>query len=545
MADRHSTGRRVPVLIVGGSLSGLSAALFLAAKGVECLLVEQRPGTSVHPRARLVTARSMELFRSVGIESGVRAAGDPGPIGFVVVDTLADEHYVPTGNHHDETLDISPTGMRLCDQQQLEPLVLERARELGAEVSFGTRFEGLTQDADGVTATLSETDGDGTATWTVRCDYLLAADGIRSPVREALGIGRHGPGPLGRSVSAIFDADLEPVLKGRRAMAVIVKQAGAFLFARGNSESRMWQLGFPLFDGIDASPEGLRERTRELVRVAAADPGLDVTVHSAMAWESAALVADRFRSGRVFLVGDSAHAMPPAGGFGGNTGVQDGHNLAWKLAAVLSGAAGESLLDTYDAERRPVADFTVEETLARIGQSSAESRATVQLGYGYPSLLATVPPDGSAEESGEAALTQDPHRPTGRPGTRAAHLVLECEDGRRISALDLFGEGFVLLTGAQGDAWDSARVPLDAREPGVSVHRIVGPGARTTAKGPVYLDVDGTFASSYAIGPRGAVLVRPDGFIGWRTAADGPGARERLSAAALGLMGHAPVGPSR
>lgn len=541
MRDQHSTPRHVPVLIVGGSLSGLSAALFLAARGVECLLVEQRPGTSVHPRARLVTARSMELFRSVGIEEAVREAGDPGPIGFVVVDTLADEHYVPTGNHQDETLDISPTGMRLCDQQQLEPLVLGRARELGAEVRFATRFDGLVQDADGVTATLRDTDGSGQ--WTVRCDYLLAADGIRSPVREALSIGRHGPGALGRSVSAIFDADLQPVLQGRRAMAVIVKKAGAFLFARGNSESRMWQLGFPLFEGIDPSADGLRESTRELVRVAADTPGMDVTVHSAMAWESAALVADRFRDGRVFLVGDSAHAMPPAGGFGGNTGVQDGHNLAWKLAAVLAGTAGEALLDTYDAERRPVADFTVQETLARIGQSSAESRATVQLGYCYPPLLADAPASGgSAEPDGDASVSEDPHRPTGRPGTRAPHVVLGHE-GERISSLDLFGDGFVLLTAAGNDAWDSALEPLDAREPAVTVCRIVGPDHRAAAgEGPVYVDIEGTFLSSYGIGPQGAALVRPDGFIGWRTSEESSRTRERLSVAALGLIGHAPAG---
>ncbi|MER7822919.1 FAD-dependent monooxygenase [Streptomyces sp. NPDC096097] len=533
MRDQHSTERRVRVLIVGGSLSGLSAAMFLAARGVECLVVEQRPGTSVHPRARLVTARSMELFRSAGIEEQVRKAGDPGPIGFVVVNTLADPHYVPTGNHVDETLEISPTGMRLCDQQQLEPLVLARAQELGAEVRFGTSFESLTQDAGGVTARLSSVGSD--ERWTVHCDYLLAADGIRSPVREALGIGRHGPGALGRSVSAIFDADLEPVIKGRRAMAVIVKAAGAFLFARGSSEARRWQLGFPMFEGMDSSPEGLRERTRELVRVAADSPDLDLTVHSAMAWESAALVADRFRAGRVFLVGDSAHAMPPAGGFGGNTGVQDGHNLAWKLAAVLNGTAGEELLDTYDAERRPVADFTVEETMARIGQSSAESRATVQLGYCYPSLWASVPgKDARDTVDGEAAIAENPLQPSGRPGTRAPHAVLEHE-GRSISTLDLFGDDFVLLADARAEMWRTA-------VPGLTVRHIVGPDRNTSGQGPGCTDVHGTFLSAYGIGPRGAVLVRPDGFIGWRTTDDSATARERLGAAVLALAGRAAPG---
>ncbi|MEU6309690.1 FAD-dependent monooxygenase [Streptomyces sp. NPDC047014] len=533
MRVRQGPEQQVRVLVVGGSLSGLSAALFLAARGVECLVVEQRPGTSAHPRARLVTARSMELFRSVGIEEQVREAGDPGPIGFVVVDTLADEHYVPTGNHDDETLGISPTGMRLCDQQRLEPLLLSRARELGAEIRFGTRFEGLEQDADGVTATLGSVDGE--ERWTVRCDYLLAADGIRSPVREALGIGRHGPGPLGRSVSAIFDADLDPVIRGRRAMAVIVRRAGAFLFARGNSEARKWQLGFPLSDGIDASPEGLRERTRELARVAADDPDLEITVHSAMAWESAALVADRFRDGRVFLVGDSAHAMPPAGGFGGNTGVQDAHNLAWKLAAVLDGSAGGALLDTYDAERRPVADFTVRETMARIGQSSAETRATVQLGYRYPSLAEEVPDgDAGGAAKGEPPVAENPFEPSGRPGTRAPHVVLEHE-GRRISTLDLFGEGFVLLADAGATTWRT-------EVPGVALRRISGPGERVPGGDPAYVDVDGIFRTAYGVGPDGAALIRPDGFIGWRTADGSAGALDRLRSAALALRGHGSAG---
>lgn len=521
MAQAPSRTSRVSVLVVGGSLSGLSSALFLAAQGVDCLLVEQHPGTSVHPRARLVTARSMELFRSVGLEEPVRKAGDPGPIGFVVADTLADEHYQPTGDHQDETLAISPTGMRLCDQQLLEPLLVDRAVELGADIRFGTRLVSFEQDADRVTATLRHRDTG--ETWTVECDYLLAADGIRSPVRRQLGIDRHGPGAMGRSVSAIFDADLSPVLRGRRAMAVIVKRAGAFLFARGNRDSRRWQIGFPYDGTTDDSPQALHERVRHLVRVAAGMPGLEVDVHSAMAWESAALVADRFRSGRVFLVGDAAHAMPPTGGFGGNTGVQDAHNLAWKLAAVLRGAAKEALLDSYDAERRPVADFTVHQTLARLGQTAqAADRATVQLGYTYP--VAAHDPASRPD------IAEDPFHPTARPGTRAPHVTLR-RDGTTISVLDLFGPGFTLLTGPDGGDWIRAADAIPEAGTGMSLaaYRV---GADDSLHCP-----EGDFLKKYRMGSQSAVLVRPDGFIGWRAEAAGPDTAARLDDALAGLHG--------
>ncbi|MGW2050972.1 FAD-dependent monooxygenase [Streptomyces sp. NPDC001858] len=519
MAQPPGRTSTVSVLVVGGSLSGLSSALFLAAQGVDCLLVEQHPGTSVHPRARLVTARSMELLRSVGLEEQVRKAGDPGPIGFVVTDTLADAHYQPTGDHEDETLEISPTGMRLCDQQLLEPLLADRAVELGADIRFGTTLVEFDQDADRVTAVLRDRDtGDA---WRVECDYLLAADGIRSPVRERLGIDRHGPGAMGRSVSAIFDADLTPVLRGRRAMAVIVKRAGAFLFARGNSDSRLWQIGFPYDSATDTSPEALHARVRQLVRIAADLSDVQVEVHSAMAWESAALVADRFREGRVFLVGDAAHAMPPTGGFGGNTGVQDAHNLAWKLAAVLRGAAQDALLDSYDAERRPVADFTVEQTLARLGRTDrAVDRATVQLGYRYPA--AAVGP-GAGQD-----IAEDPFHPSARPGARAPHVTL-LRHGTPISVLDLFGPGFTLLTGPDGDDWIAAARSASTAGTPLAAYRI-GDGESLHCP-------QGDFLETYRMGPGSAVLVRPDGFVGWRAESAGPDAAAVLAGALARLHG--------
>lgn len=481
---------RTSVLVVGGSLTGLAAAVFLATAGVDAIVVEQHDTTSVHPRARLVTARTMELLRSVGLEPAVRAVSEPGPIGFVVAKRL-DADYVPTGEHRDETLELSPTGMRLCDQQALEPLLLRRARELAADVRFDTRLIDHRVHGDEVVARL-ENSGTGQR-YTITSDYLLAADGIRSPLRESVGIGRHGRGSLGRSVSAIFDADLEPALRGRRPMAVILSADSALLFARGTTGDRSWQIGFPYDDDEgDADTDVLAELATTLVRRASGIDDLDVTVRSAMAWESAALVADEFRAGPVFLLGDAAHAMPPSGGFGGNTGVQDAHNLAWKLALVGSGRAGAELLDTYDAERRPVAEFTVEQSLGTPGMGFPAGRAAVQLGYRYPLPGRTL---------GQRERYVDPSRPGGLPGTRAPHVAL----GPDRSTLDLFGTGFTMVTLTDDARWNAALSPIMGAAP-FTVVTIGGEQNRDAV------------ARAYGIGARGAVLVRPDGFVAWRAA---------------------------
>ncbi|MFI1989726.1 FAD-dependent monooxygenase [Actinoplanes sp. NPDC020271] len=505
------------VLVVGGSLTGLSAALFLARYGVDCMVVEQHTGTSVHPRGRLVSARSMELFRSVGLEEDIRAIGEPGPMGFVLVDTLMDDHYGLMGDGRDETRDVSPTGMWLCDQQLLEPLLLDRARQFGAEVHFGTRLVDFATDDDGLMVTLTTGERDvGTAPrrWTVRCDYLLAADGIRSGVREKLGIGRHGQGSLSRAVSAVFDADLAPALRGRRVMAAICQGGGGMIWARGMPRARLWQVGFPFAEGDD-DPVRVGERARDVARACTGLPDLSVQVRSAQAWETAALVADRFSAGRVFLAGDAAHAMPPTGGLGGNTGIQDAHNLAWKLAAVVAGTGAPALLDTYDAERRPIADWTVAHALQWGGPQPGRA-ATVQLGYRYPGL--------DTESGADRSLAENPFQPTGRPGTRVPHVSL-VHHGASGSTHDLLGAGFTLLAGADGHVWETLPSPGTP----VTVHRI---GADTP-----WRDVTGQFHRTFGIEPTGAALVRPDGFIGWRCPAAKSDAREQFESALARLLG--------
>ena len=240
---------------------------------------------------------------------------------------------------------------------------------------------------------------------------------------------------------------------------------------------------------------------------------MPVTIESVQKWECVADVADRFRDGRIFLAGDAAHVMPPYGGFGGNTGIHDAHNLAWKLALVLEGTAGAALLDSYEAERRPIAELTTGQGytryvvrgalhLAQQGTPPFVTDLNIDLGFRYRSAAVI------AEPGDDGAIHENPRESFGRPGTRASHVYLE-QDGVRVSTIDFFGQRFVLWAGPEGSAWvDPARRAALALGLRLDVHHVGAPDLR---------DPDDRFASSYGIRPGGAVLVRPDGVVAWRS----------------------------
>lgn len=255
------------VLVVGGGLTGLASAAFLGLHGVRVLLVERRPGTSRHPKARLVNARTMEIFRALGIEGQVLAAGEPNG-SFTVADTLAAEHeiWVPAPAE-DDTADLSPSPAWSCDQQRIEPLVRDRAHELGADVRFAHTAHIQSQDADGINAVIEG--------HTVRARYLIAADGAHSPSRTALNIDWSGESLPGAAVSALFHAHLEPALRGRHTEALFARSAGAFLFARGNASGRSWQLGTHV---SDSDPDDLDQHVRDTIRIATGIPDLQPVI---------------------------------------------------------------------------------------------------------------------------------------------------------------------------------------------------------------------------------------------------------------------------
>jgi hypothetical protein len=263
-----------------------------------------------------------------------------------------------------------------------------------------------------------------------------------------------------------------------------------------------------------------------------------IKIDNVMHWDAEADTAEHFQKGRIFLAGDSAHVMPPHGGFGGNTGIQDAHNLAWKLAYILKGLAGPELLSTYESERRPAAAFTVEQAFSRYVSRAApylrshdmqplENDLNVECGYVYRSAAA-IP-----EFPGDAREHINPRESHGMPGTRAPHIYLQ-KGAERISVLDLFGRNFVLLTGPDANAWSECaaaaarevRVPLDIHAIGESRGKSVG---NFPSQSTMWLDSGGEFLAGYGISPSGAVLVRPDGFVAWRAKAAHGASIQRFS----------------
>ena len=303
-------------------------------------------------------------------------------------------------------------------------------------------------------------DLDSGAERTVRARYMIAADGNRSPIRERLGIGMRGRGLISHSITIYFRADASALLRGRNLGVIYVFNPVLRGFFRLEKSGKSGFLAVNTV-GDTSRPEATRvaddlteERCIELIRAAIGVPDMPVQVDDVATWRAVADNAERYQDRRIFLAGDAAHTMPPNGGFGGNTGVQDAHNLAWKLALTINGVAGPGLLETYDAERRPLGALTVEQAYTRYVRRTAPylGLETIQpvvdewrleIGYKYHSSAIL------SEKDDDGALHEDPRESRGRPGTRAPHLFLE-QAGRRLSTLDLFGRHFVLLTARRG-----------------------------------------------------------------------------------------------
>ncbi|MFH8221421.1 FAD-dependent oxidoreductase [Streptomyces sp. NPDC018057] len=522
---------RVPVLIVGGSLVGLSTSLFLGRLGVPHLLVERHSGTSHHPRGRGNNVRTMELLRVAGVEDAVKDAAAllADNHGILQTPTLVGDagewlfkHIDPGGG----MARFSPTGWCLCSQNDLEPVLLDSARALGGDLRYSHELETFEQDADGVTATVRDRATD--ERYTVRADYLVAADGPRSPVRRRLGIGQSGPGDLFANVSVTFRSKLlADVVGDRRFICCYLTdpEADGALLPVDNKEHWVFHAPWHPEHG-ESLDEFTEERLQRHIRRAIGVPDLDVEITGKASWRAAERVADAYSAGRVFLAGDSVHEMSPTGAFGSNTGIQDAHNLAWKLAAVLGGWAGPGLLETYDTERRPVAAATSARASARsvehshpgfapapgIGGGKRGGILNVVLGYRYLRGAVVGADDGQD-------VVPDALRLTGEPGTRAPHLWVR-RDGARVSTLDLYERSLVLLSDARSATdWHTAarRVAETTGIPLVS-HRF---GTDLTVEAPPAAPAP-DWTEAHGTTPDGAVLVRPDGFVAWRTRTTAP-----------------------
>ncbi len=486
----------VPVLIVGGSLVGLSTALFLGHHGISSLVVERHPGTSIHPRVASLTARTMEIFRSVDAEKAIRAVEPvfaPGSRVPMAESLVADEEDNLMEDFAAYFTPLSPVAGSMIAQDVLEPVLLDLARRAGADVRHQNELVDLAQDSDAVVATIRDlrTGRDRR----VRAEFLVAADGSRSSVRQRLGIGVHSDQSLGSMISMMFHAPglLEKFRERDAVMYFLANDvigAGAMTPYPGSSaRPDLFRLDLVYDPDAETPADYPVQRCLPLIHAAIGVPDYSVEVTTVQSWDMITRVADRFREGRVFLVGDAARAQPPAGALGGNTGIAEAHNLAWKLAAVLNHQAGPDLLASYDAERRPVADTTAIQT-ANLSEQRTEGSENItvdtlvlNMGYRYGAGAAVV----AEPEEPELPEFRHPAEWTGQPGTRAPHVELG-----EISTLDLFGSGFVLLTGSDGGDWLAEAGDLVCRHSDL-------------------------FHTSYGIDSAGAVLVRPDGFVGWRS----------------------------
>jgi len=507
----------VPVLVVGGGPVGLLMAVGLRHFGIDCLVVEKHASTLDFPKGRRVTTRTVEILRQWGLEEAVGEVSlSPADSLFSFEgDTLLSDDYERRSLPFDEVKPTSPTRELICSQENLEAVLRERA-VADADVRFSSELVGFTQDDDGVTAAVVMA-GERVS---VRASYLVAADGAQGRTRDALGIGRSGPGVLGHRLSILVSADLGARMAQRQSAVYWLRSstsltgrppAGSLFIAVDNKQR--WLMSVPHDPETEPRESVTERRCLELVRGGLGDDSVQVQYLGHRFWDPTALVSDRYRVGRVILSGDAAHLTTPEGGLGMNCGVADVHNVAWKLAGVISGWASPALLDTYEPERRPHAVACAD---ASLGPARPPNPIDgLVLGHSLESAAII-------DDDTPAPTRRDPvgeYVPIARPGHRAPHIWLDS----RTSTLDLFGSAFVALTDPTG-------------EPGLNHAADV---AGTTGVPLSAHSVDAAaWHSVYGVGPGGVVLVRPDGYVAWRSTTP-PETPHVLASALRTAAGHA------
>jgi putative polyketide hydroxylase len=501
----------VSVAIVGGGPCGLLTALLLARTGVRCTVFEKRSGISTHPKAMGFSRRTCEIFRQLGLLEEIRIGSMPADYRFLSIwaKSLVGEELgrVPFVQVSDE---FSPCSRLHCPQTWTEKVLLDAVRkEPLAEIRFNCDVVSVDPKPDQVRLCVSGSES-------LTFDWLVAADGAGSAVRHQLHVETAGPGDMGHFLNVMFRANYGPHLSDRRAILYPALSNEYFEHFVAVNGADLWLMHHFLQPG-ERVQDYTFERMQPMVAKASGLPDEPVEILSIMPWVMSPKVAALFRIGRVLLVGDAAARLSPAGGLGLNTGLQAAHNLAWKLAYVVLGRAADSLLDTYQEERRGTAFWTMQNTnrnsdeifavVASAGENDWDKVRTLiansrRAGTGLGQDLGVVYPAGAfVPDDSELPAVKDPindYHPAARPGSRAPHLWLG-QPGVKLSTLDLFRGSFVVLVGED----------YRSKSPIISELSLLQNGKDFTAEG---------FEELYGITSTGAVLVRPDGYVGarWR-----------------------------
>ncbi|CVK96623.1 related to phenol 2-monooxygenase [Fusarium mangiferae] len=520
-----------PVIIIGSSMVGMTLGVLLGYHGINSVSFDRHPSTAIHPRAALFLLRSVEIFRQLGLEDELRSESASNfdlDAGMIIVEKLVGGKVLESMQESDpaEVAKASPSRRLWLTQNMFEPLLRKRAKEFGATQEFNETVVHYEELSDGVLVVVQNVQSKAYRKFKTK--YLVSCDGNRSATRRKEGIEWQGPGVLGESISINFKADLTPYL-GTRAKHGVTYISNPAIDAGFRLESG-GKAGFMIVtragDKRSFSPDSVSERDAKqyFKEASGIEDDIDIKVDSISYWSVAAFNAERFMSenGRVFIAGDAAHVMPPTGGMGGNTGIQDVHNLAWKLAYVLRGKASALLLQTYDTERRPVAEFTMRQAYSRLQKRVFRTvpdepelpDIVCEIGYRYP-FVATANIQNTNSDKYE-----DPHAPLVSSGSRLPHVLL-ARDSSQISTLDLIQTNFVLFATGQSSPWIEAAKGITPKIDSYGIDKHTG----------TFRDPDGTFSRICRLSEGEAFLVRPDGFIAWRGEWAKDGHRDKLQKA--------------
>ncbi len=572
-SNQGAFDEEVPILIVGGGGAGLTASMLLAGLGVETLLVSASSTTSRLPKAHVLNLRAMEILQDAGAAEEIERCSTPaaamaatafyaGLTGGEGYGRLIRRVECWGGGGADENwASASSTRQMNLPQIRLEPILRRRAEALAPErVRFGHELIDLAQDESGASAVIRER-GSGHE-YRVRAQYIIGADGGRV-IPRLLGIGYEGLGALGRAATIHASADFSKLLRDEDVLLrwILSPQAGTGAVVVPMGPERWGPASEEWVIHLNYQPEDPRAESDEAVesdiRAALGIGAHPMEIHMITRWTLEGVLANSFRSGRVLLAGDAAHRHPPTGGLGLTSAIHDVHNLCWKLAAVLAGQAEETLLDSYEAERRPVdarnvqrslenavnhlqismalelsPDSTADENWARLQRlwsglpedeavrrevqrlmrASSMEFGELNVEYGYTYASEAVVADGSDLDPSPDDVRI--YEPATRPGSPLPHAWIDDEEGERRPIKDLVAPGrFLLIAGEDGHAWCAAAREL------AEAHSLPIDTVRIGHIDGDLFDPRCTWLRHRGIGPEGAILVRPDRFVAWRSIA--------------------------